>query len=287
MNIFNRGQSKYPISDAQAKERMSRNLQTLAYCVIAGLAIITGFHAVMIVLSETAAFTFHGQTGLVLMVMTAARLGFPLLVEAAAVIHVVGAVNGAWKGDQKTWGGFIDLVWLLFAAANMITFFAIERGVALDGWQVAWLQYGLPLSGIIAGVLVTRMILSDPSHQRAEEEAAAEEQRVGTEHLARSQVENSHAMYAVQVRRAWRDYVHQLEAQGYDEDEINFMLANVPELRSIVPPQSQQSRAALPDRVREALSKKAHDTPRHEDVVPEVSVNGHDLGEGGSQARPQ
>lgn len=269
MSIFNRKQSKYPVTAAQSKERMSRNLKMLAYAVIFGLAVITGFHAVMIVLSETASFTFQGQTGLLLLIMTIFRLGFPLLVEVSAVIQTVGAVNGVWKGDQKTWGGFIDAVWLLFATANMITFFAIERGVPLDGWQINWLQYGLPVSGIIAGVLVTKMILSDPAHKRAEEESAAEEERVGTEHLARSQVENSDAMYAVQIRRAWRDYVKKLEAQGYDDDEIAFMIANVPELHSITGPQRRETLPGLPDRIRGALNdaytslgNSTHDAPR-------------------------
>lgn len=270
MSIFNRNKSLYPVSDAQAKERMRRNLQYLAYAVIGTLALVTGAHAVMIVLSETAAFTFAGQTGLVLLAMTVLRVSFPLLVEAAAVIHTVGAVNGAWKGDQKTWGGIIDGVWLIFAAANMITFFAIERGLALQGWQVNWLQYGLPLSGIIAGVLVTKMILSDPSHKRAEEETAAEEMRVGTEHGAKSAVANSEAMYAVLVRRSWRDYIRQLEAQGYDQDEIAFMLANVPELRSIQAPQPKQERPSLADSVRGALSRNTHNTPRQDEpeIVP-------------------
>lgn len=291
MSIFNRSQSKYPVSDAQAKDRMSRNLKRLAYAVIGGLALITGFHAVMIVLSETASFTFQGQTGLLLLVMTIFRLGFPLLVEAAAVIHTVGAVNGAWKGDQKTWGGFIDAVWLLFAAANMITFFAIERGAPLDGWQINWLQYGLPLSGIIAGVLVTKMILSDPAHKRAEEESAAEEERVGTEHLARSQVENSDAMYAVQIRRAWRDYVKKLEAQGYDDDEIDFMLANVPELHSINGRQRRESRPGLFDRAKakigigDGVGNSTHDAPRQD--TPTAPPLAHPTGQGnGPAAKP-
>jgi uncharacterized Tic20 family protein len=103
MSIFNRNQSKYPVSDAQAKERMRNGLKGLAYGVIGLMALITGVHAVMIVLSETAAFTLAGQTGLLLLLFTALRVGFPLVTELAAVIHTVGAVNGAWKGDQKTW----------------------------------------------------------------------------------------------------------------------------------------------------------------------------------------
>ena len=292
MNLFNRNQSKYPVSDAQAKERMRNGLKGLAYGVIGLMALITGVHAVMIVLSETAAFTLAGQTGLLLLLFTALRVGFPLVTELAAVIHTVGAVNGAWKGDQKTWGAIIDGVWLLFAAANMITFFAIERGAPLDNWQVYWLQYGLPLSGILSGVAVTKMILADPAHKRAEETAAAEEEKVGNEHAAKTAVEQSPAMYAVQVRRAWRDYVRELEASGYDEDEIAFMLANVPELRSISAPAPQQERrgiaaraSAALDEARAALGNSTHDAPHHApDVIP-LAQPGQGEGNGAPPAR--
>ena len=292
MNLFNRNQSKYPVSDAQAKERMRNGLKGLAYGVIGLMALITGVHAVMIVLSETAAFTLAGQTGLLLLLFTALRVGFPLVTELAAVIHTVGAVNGAWKGDQKTWGAIIDGVWLLFAAANMITFFAIERGAPLDNWQVYWLQYGLPLSGILSGVAVTKMILADPAHKRAEETAAAEEEKVGNEHAAKTAVEQSPAMYAVQVRRAWRDYVRELEASGYDEDEIAFMLANVPELRSISAPAPQQERrgiaaraSAALDEARAAIGNSTHDTARHApDVIP-LAQPGQGEGNGAPPAR--
>lgn len=230
--MFGGKRSKYPVSDAQAKERMRRSVKVLGYIVILILITITGLHAVMIILSESAEFTFWGQTGLVLYVLTVARLAFPLLVELSAAIHTYGALNGYWKDEQKSWGGAIDAVWFLFAAANMITFFAIERGQSLEGWQRLWLNVGLPISGIIAGILVIKMLLADPAHKRAEEEAAAQEERIGNEHAVRSEVESSDAMQLVLARRVWRDYAAGLRAQGYDEAEIDFILMHVPELRS-------------------------------------------------------
>lgn len=224
---------KYPITAAQNEERMAKSVSKLAYLVVAILVLITGAHAVMLVLSEAAEFTLAGQSGLVLMLFTILRVGFPLVVELAAVISVTGAIKGLWRGDQKSWAGYIDAVWLIFAAANMITFFAVERGQPLQSWQVAWLQYGLPLSGIIAGVMITRLLLADPDHQRAEEQNAAAEEREANEFNAKVEVEASEPMMLIQRRRAWRDYINGLAAKGYSQDEIDFIVGYLPELQNM------------------------------------------------------
>ena len=245
--MFGKTKSKYPISEAQAQQRAVRGLQGLAYVVIAVLVLITGAHAVMLVLSESAAFTLAGYGGILLYFLTALRIGFPLVVEVAAVIGTVGAIKGYWRGDQKTWAAAIDGIWLFFAAANMITFFTIERGAELEGWQRLWLNYGLPVSGIIAGVFVIRLIRADPDHQRAEEETAAAEERTANEFNARSNVENSEAMKLVQQRKIWRDYALGLRAQGYTEDEIGFILSHVPELRGLPASAASSVQTAAPD----------------------------------------
>ena len=294
MNIFKRTK-KYPITAAQQQERMAASVSTLAYIVVAVLVAITGAHAIMLVLSEAASFTLAGQTGLVLMLFTVLRVGFPLVVELAAVIGTVGSIRGLWRGDQKSWAGRIDGVWLVFAAANMITFFAVERGQALQGWQTSWLQYGLPLSGIIAGVMVIRLLLADPDHQRAEEESAAVEEHAANEFNARSNVEQSEPMKLIQRRRAWRDYINELSAKGYNDEEIEFIIGFVPELRDMPkagsPPPARPSireraRAYLPGHPADGVGQNTHDTPRHE-AHPVPSANGHEAGQGESPSHPQ
>ncbi len=305
--MFGKSKSKYPISEAQAQQRAVRGLKGLAYVVVGILVLITGAHAVMLVLSESAAFTFAGYGGILLYFFTALRIGFPLVVEVGAVIGTVGAIKGYWRGDQKTWAGFIDAVWLVFAAANMITFFAIERGATLEGWQRVWLNYGLPISGIVAGVFVIRLIRADPDHQRAEEETAAAEERTANEFNARNTVENSEAMKLVQQRKIWRDYALGLRAQGYTEEEIDFILSHVPELRGMPSAVAAQpaARPTLIDRAR-AMLPGGDNAARHGETEqpfyeaqrtgrvpagPEhqpapVYPNGHGEGEGNGN-RPQ
>lgn len=256
MNLFNRKTTKYPITAAQNQERAAQGVKMLAYIIVAVLVLVTGAHAVMLVLSEAASFTLAGQSGLMLMIFTALRVGFPLIVELAAVISVVGSIRGMWRGDQKTWATAIDGVWLVFAAANMITFFAIERGQELQGWQVNWLQYGLPLSGIIAGIMVTKLLLADPDHQREEEESAAAEGRAANEFNARIEVESSEPMKLIQRRRAWRDYINGLAAKGYSPDEIAFIIGYIPELQDmprIAAPTEPAATPSLIDKARAAI----------------------------------
>ena len=265
--MFGKSKSKYPISEAQAQQRAVAGLQGLAYVVIGVLVLITGAHAVMLVLSESAAFTLAGYSGILLYFLTALRIGFPLVVEVGAVIGTVGAIKGYWRGDQKTWAGFIDVIWLIFAAANMITFFTIERGAELESWQRVWLNYGLPVSGIIAGVFVIRLIRADPDHQRAEEETAAAEERAANEFNARNTVENSEAMKLVQQRKIWRDYALGLRAQGYTEEEIDFILSHVPELRGMPGTAPTRPAAAEPSFIDRAFAKmgiSTHDATRQE-----------------------
>lgn len=265
--MFGFKKQKYPITAAQNQERVQKGVSTLAYVVVAVLVLITGAHALMLVLSEAASFTLAGQTGLVLMLFTVLRVGFPLVVELAAVISTVGSIKGLWRGDQKSWAGYIDGVWIIFAAANMITFFAVERGAELQNWQINWLQYGLPLSGIIAGVMIVRLLLADPDHQRAEEESAAAEERNANEFNARVEVEASEPMMLIQRRRAWRDYINGLAAKGYSQDEIDFIVGYLPELQNMpTVSRAAPSRPSLVDRARERLTggvgNSTHDEPQ-------------------------
>lgn len=279
--MFGKRKSKYPITEAQAQERAVRSLMGLAYLVVTVLILITGAHAVMLVLSESAAFTLAGYTGVLLILLTALRIGFPLVVEMAAAISTIGAIKGYWRGDQKSWAGRIDGTWLIFAAANMVTFFTIERGAPLESWQRLWLNYGLPISGIIAGVFAIKMILADPDHQRAEENSAAEEERAANEFNARTAVENSDAMKLVEQRKVWRDYANGLRAKGYTDDEISFILSHVPELsaaRQAAPSTAPTpiSEPSLLDRALSAvgLNRDEHNAVRHNTTPATASTPG-------------
>jgi hypothetical protein len=110
----------YELSGAEGKKNAQGLVTALLYLVLAAVVIITGAHAVMLVLSQTAAYT-AGTGSLIDTVLTAIRVAFPLLVELAAVVAGIGFIQARWRGAQKSVGLGIELIWLTFAAANMIT----------------------------------------------------------------------------------------------------------------------------------------------------------------------
>ena len=249
-NLFG---NKYRLTDAEAKENAASGVRYLLYMVLAAVVIITAAHAIMLVLNQAAAF--DSGEGLFGAILKGIRIAFPIIVEAAAVVAAVGFIKSQWRGGQKAVGFAIELVWFIFAAANMITLFAIERGQELQGWQSSWIQYGLPLSALIAGVLAYALVRSDPEHKRANERALAEELAAANEFNAYQDARISPAMLLIQKRRAFRDVVRQLETQGYDAEEIALMTQYVPDLaadhsRPVTVP---SDRPSLTARVRDAL----------------------------------
>src|SRR5690606_12311218 len=107
-------------------------------------------------LSQTAGFELSGvagDNGVVTAMLTAFRVSFPVIMELAAVVAGIGFIQSRWRGTQRTYGIGIELAWAIFAAANMMSVFTLEMGGSLQAWQMAWVQYGLPLSALVAGAL--------------------------------------------------------------------------------------------------------------------------------------
>ena len=227
MNDFE-NENMYELSDSEGKRNTRGIVTMLLYLVLAAVVIITGAHAVMLVLSQTSGFATGG--GMIDAILTGIRVAFPLLVELAAVVAGIGFIQSRWRGAQKTVGLGIELVWLIFAALNMITFFAVERGQALQTWQVNWIQYGLPLSALIAGSLTYVLMRVDPAHKRDQERAATAERVDAMRFKFRQRALLSPAMRNIEKQRAFMDVIDELRSAGYTETQIRFMIQPTPEL---------------------------------------------------------
>jgi hypothetical protein len=229
MNDFE-NENMYELSDSEGKRNTRGIVTMLLYLVLAAVVIITGAHAVMLVLSQTSGFATGG--GMIDAILTGIRVAFPLLVELAAVVAGIGFIQARWRGAQKTVGLGIELVWLIFAALNMITFFAVERGQALQTWQVNWIQYGLPLSALIAGSLTYVLMRVDPSHKRDQERAATAERVDAMKFKFRQRALLSPALLNIEKQRAFMQVIDELRRDGYSENQIRFMIQHTPELLS-------------------------------------------------------
>ena len=256
----------YELSDAEGKRNARSLVNVLLYLVLAAVVMITGAHAVMLVLSQTAAYSLAGESSMITAVLTAIRVAFPLIVEAAAVVAGIGFIQARWRGAQKTIGLGIELVWLLFAAANMITFFAVERGQTLQNWQVFWVQYGLPLSALIAGSLTYTLMRVDPAHKRDQERAATSERVNAMKFRFFQKARLSPAMLNIERQRAYLQVIEELRRQGYTEGQIRFMMSHTPDLLA------DGDENGTPDVLevgRQQLGNNTHNAPRHApDVIP-------------------
>lgn len=229
MNEFD-DDSMYELTDAEGARNARGAVSLMAYLVLVAVVIITGAHAVMLVLSQTGAYAVAGEESAVTTILTAIRIAFPLLVEAAAVVVGVGFLQSRWRNTQKYVGLGIELVWLVFAALNMVTFFAVERGQPLQNWQVLWVQYGLPLSALVAGSLTYILQRVDPAHKRDQERAATTERIDAMKFRYRQRAELSPAMLNIERQRAFLLVIDGLRRQGYTERQIQFMISHTPEL---------------------------------------------------------
>lgn len=229
MNDFD-DRNLYELTDAEAKRNYAGLVTALLYLVLAALIVITGAHAVMLVLSQTAAYSFAGESSLITALLTGIRVAFPLVVELAAVVAGIGFITSRWRGPQKSVGLAIEGVWFAFAAANMITFFAVERGQPLQSWQVAWVQYGLPASALVAGVLTYALLRVDPAHLRDQERAATAERVDAMKFRFRQKALLSPALLNIERQRAFMQVIESLRHDGYSEDQIRFMISHTPEL---------------------------------------------------------
>lgn len=229
MNNFFDNDDMYELTAEEGKKNALGLVKMLLYLVLTALVVITGAHAVMLVLSQTGSYSGAGQ-GAVALILTSIRIAFPLVVELAAVVAGLGFIQSRWRKGQKTYGMAIELVWLVFAAINMVTFFAVERGQTLDNWQLYWVQYGLPLSALIAGSLTYMLVRADPDHARDQERAASIERTNALRFKARQAAMLSPAMARIEAQRAWMDTIKELRAMGYTEQQIRFMTQYTPEL---------------------------------------------------------
>lgn len=228
MNDFD--ENLYELSDAEGKRNAQGVISKLLYLVLAAVVLITGAHAVMLVLAQTAAYAIAGESSMITAVLTAIRVAFPLLVEAAAVVAGIGFIQARWRGPQKAVGLGIELIWLLFAAANMITFFAVERGQTLQNWQMYWIQYGLPMSALVAGSLTYALLRVDPAHRRDQERAATAERVDAMKFRFFQKARLSPAMLNIERQRAYMQVIEELRRDGYTEAQIHFMIRHTPEL---------------------------------------------------------
>lgn len=228
-DYFDNDDNDFLLTDRERKTGWKSMTTGLLYLLLMLVVVVTAAHGIMVVL-HVSSDTFSAGSGLFGAFLNVIRISFPVTVELAAIVAALGFIASYWRAGQKRIAFGIELVWLIFAGANMITMFAIERGLPLESWQKNWIGYGLPISALIAGSLTYALKRYDPDHKRTDEAAVAREKSTMLRFAARRDVALSPQMRQIERQKAWIDHVRYLRTSGYSEDQIRFMMADTPEL---------------------------------------------------------
>lgn len=228
-DYFDEDGMDFLLTDQEAKKGWKSTTTFLLYGLLFLVVVVTAAHGIMVVL-HVSSDTFSAGSGLFGAFLNMIRISFPVTVELAAIVAGLGFIASYWRAGQKKVALGIEVTWLIFAAANMITMFAIERGLPLEPWQMNWVGYGLPIAALVAGSLTYMLKRSDPDHKRRDEAAAAQEKAAMLRFTARRDVALSPQMRAIERQKAWIDHVQHLRMSGYSEEQIRYILADTPEL---------------------------------------------------------
>lgn len=216
----------YAAYNNESKEGLKKIMAVLSWLALFALILITAVHAVSIVMRH------HGSgTGALYWLRVAA----PIMTEVFTALVTLGFALHLWRGVQQWLGLSVEIIWILFASLNLMSDFTMEGGAAVGGALGYWINYGLPVSAVITGVLFYFTLKSSPENRRIEGEKAAESKRAEDDFSARQGVYESPEFTAIQARRAWIDIVNGLKRDGYDDHEIDFMLQRQPQLAGYVP----------------------------------------------------
>lgn len=274
MKWFNRSNDEeedYPLEAEQSAKSRARGVKWLLYLSLLAVVLTTAAHAILLVMSSTDSFTLAAENGgLFYMILAVLRVGWPVIIEIVAVAVGVGFLVGLWRGGQEGTGSAIEIMWFLFAAANMVTFFAIERGETLQGWQKAWVTYGLPISALLVAAMTYQLLKNDPAFKRRKEASIGEQKIKAAEHNARMAVKLSPAMRTVHARKVWREEVKNLESEGYTPEEIAHVAGHIPDMEEMaasLAAAQQESRKPSKSGWRNFLRRdksEEDDAPRHE-----------------------
>lgn len=213
---------EFPFSKALSRDGWKTILGFAGWFALFCLVVVTAVHAVSLVMEHTTA-----GNG----VMWLIRLSAPVLTEVVATLAAVGFAVGYWKGSQKLLAFIIEAVWVVFAGLNMLASFATESGGELPSWLFNWLHYGLPVSGLIAGVLFYATLRANPDYQREGELKAAEEAQEMRVFSIKQEILNSPQMMEVLRNKTWLEVVSELKKLGFNEHQVAYMMQAVPELQ--------------------------------------------------------
>lgn len=233
----------------------------IGWLALLALCLVTAAHGISITLAWTGLDPIGGGAIAILAILGVA------LVEIFSALTAVLFAAHVLRDAQKPVGMMIEGLWVLFAALNLISSFAIKHGEAIPQFVGYWVSWGLPISGLISGVLFYFAVYRlDPKARRAEAEAEAAEKLDDLNHQAEMEVLESEAVTLIVRQATW------LQLPQKIGNKLNLSADQVKQLQDLAPRMSPGHSEPAPDPVKKAIPKKsslfaARDRSRRETTI--------------------
>lgn len=211
--------------EAYAKESRSGLITLTNIAIWAGLLVlllVTGVHAISLVIRH------HGGNGSGVIYWI--QVVSPILTEVFTGLVTIGFTLHMWRGAQKWLGRGVEVIWVAFAALNLVSEFTMRATGSLSGMLSYWVSWGLPVSALVTGVLLYLTKTTSPENARIEAEKAADDQRVEDDFTATQEVYDSAEYETIRRRKVWVQIVNGLKREGFDDHDIAFMTQRTPQL---------------------------------------------------------
>lgn len=199
--------------------------RAMGWVLLLLLAVVTAVHAITITMAYTNLNPSGGN------LFSIVRIGGVVLVEFFAVTVAVLLMTHQLRARQKPAAMAVEIVWMCFAAVNLVSSFAIEHGGEAPAFVGSWVAYGLPVSALVMGVLFYVTLRLDPDAARADDEAELKEHFAKIQHGAKLEVMASPQMKSVIRQAEWMRLPGIIGRQlNLSERQITHLMQQAPQL---------------------------------------------------------
>jgi len=196
--MFDSNNNEFDLGGKAATSTMGNIAGGLGWLALGVLALVTAGHAIFLTIGWANLDPSGGDVFAIL-----AMIGVGLVEVFAVIIAIMFAVH-AIRAKQKPVAIAIEGLWVLFAALNLLSSFAMRHGGESPNFVTYWIVFGLPIAGLVVGTLFYVVKRLNPDAKRAEDMAELNEQLATVEHQATVEVLTSPQMRAVQRQAAWQ-----------------------------------------------------------------------------------
>lgn len=223
--MFENDADEVDLSGEAGRSTMGGVAKFLGWLALGVLALVTAAHAISITMAWANLNPAGGDIIAILAIVGVA------LVEVFAVLIAVMYATHVLRAKQKPVAMAIEATWFLFAAINLMSSFSMKHGGEVPSFVSYWIQFGLPIAGLVVGGLFYVVMRLNPDAGRADDEAELAERFRRVKHAAKLEVMASPQMKAVIRQMSWQQLPPVIGRQmNLSEQQIAALTGQAPQL---------------------------------------------------------